>query len=98
VPERDPIAQAKSQAKWIGDILIESTGRRLPVQAVVVFPGWFVEAAAGSQQAVWVMEPKGLPAFLSRQVQQLSADDVKLAAYHLSRFIRAGERERSDRR
>jgi Nuclease-related domain len=98
VPDRDPIAQAKSQAKWIGAILMESTGRRLFVQPVVVFPGWFVEAAPGSQQTVWVLEPKGLPAFLSRQVQQLSAEDVKLAAYHLSRFIRAGERERSAKR
>jgi Nuclease-related domain len=97
VPERDPIAQAKSQARWIGDILMESTGHRLPVQPVVVFPGWFVDAAPGSQQAVWVMEPKGLPAFLSRQTQVLPAEDVKMAVFHLSRFIRSGERERGNR-
>jgi len=62
---------------------------------VVVFPGWYVEPAAGSQREVWVMEPKGLPAFLAVEKAQLEASDVKLAAYHLARFIRSGERERS---
>jgi Nuclease-related domain len=93
-PDRDPIAQAKAQARWLAALLQESTGRRLDVQPVVVFPGWFVEAAPGSHQAVWVLEPKGLPAFLSRQREQLAPEDVKLAAFHLSRFIRSGERER----
>jgi hypothetical protein len=96
-PDRDPIAQAKSQARWISSVLLESTGRKLPVQPVVVFPGWYVDAAPGSQQTVWVMEPKGLPAFLSQQVARPSAEDVKLTVFHLSRFIRSGERERADK-
>jgi hypothetical protein len=96
-PDRDPIAQAKSQARWISSVLLESTGRKLAVQPVVVFPGWYVDAAPGSQQTVWVMEPKGLPAFLSQQVARLSAEDVRLAVFHLSRFVRSGERERTDR-
>lgn len=93
-PDRDPIIQAKAQARWLAELLRESTGRRLGVQPVVVFPGWFVEAAPGSHLSVWVLEPKGLPAFLSREREQLAPEDVKLAAFHLSRFIRSGERER----
>ena len=94
-PDRDPLVQAKAQANWLRGLLFESTGRRMEVQPVVVFPGWFVEAASGAQRAVWVMEPKGLPAFLKNEPLRLPAEDVKLAAYHLARHVRGGERERS---
>lgn len=97
MPNRDPLIQAKAQARWLAALLSESTGRRLAVQPVVVFPGWYVEAAPGSQRDVWVMEPKGLPAFLARQQKCLSPEDIKLAAYHLSRFVRSVERERGVR-
>lgn len=94
-PGRDPLVQAKSQARWLKALLAESTGRQFTVRPVVVFPGWFVEPSPGSQRDVWVMEPKGLPAFLAREEVRLEASDVKLAAYHLGRFIRSAERERS---
>lgn len=94
-PDRDPLVQAKAQANWLRGLLSESTGRRMEVQPVVVFPGWFVEAASGAQRAVWVMEPKGLPAFLKNEPLRLPAEDVKLVAYHLARHVRSVERERS---
>ena len=93
-PDRDPLVQAKAQAHWLRGLLFESTGRRIEVRPVVVFPGWFVEAASGAQRVVWVMEPKGLPAFLSIEPTRLGAEDVKLLAYHLSRHVRSVERER----
>jgi hypothetical protein len=94
VPDRDPLVQAKAQANWLRALLTESTGRRIEVQPVVVFPGWFVEAASGAQRSVWVLEPKGLPAFLDRQARCMAGEDVKLAAYHLARHVRSVERER----
>jgi Nuclease-related domain len=90
-PDRDVLAQASGQARWIHRLLEESTGRSFAVQPVVVFPGWFVKAAAGAQKAVWVMEPKGLPAFLARAPNRMAPEDVKLAAFHLSRYIRVQE-------
>ncbi len=93
-PERDVIAQAQAQAAWLKRTLAESTGRVVPVQPVVVFPGWFVEASPGAQHPVWVMEPKGLPAFLAQEPARLAPEDARLAAYHLSRYIRAFERHR----
>lgn len=92
-PERDVRAQALGQARWLASTLEASTGRSLAVQAVVVFPGWFVEAAPGTQREVWFMEPKGLPAFLARQQILPPPEAMKLAAFHLSRYIRARERE-----
>ncbi len=92
-PERDVRVQALSQGRWLSRLLEESTGRRLAVQPVVVFPGWFVEAAPGTQRDVWFMEPKGLPAFLARQRSQPAPEDMKLAAFHLSRYVRARARQ-----
>jgi hypothetical protein len=89
-PERDPIAQARAQASWLRRVLAESTGRELPVRAVVVFPGWYVERTPGGPRDVWVLEPKALPAFLAKEPEQLQPEDVHLAAFHLSRFVRVG--------
>jgi len=91
-PERDPIIQAKAQANWIRQLLNESTGKRFPVRPVVVFPGWFVKSDRASRKEVWVLEPKALPPFIEREESLVSPEDVRLAAYHLSRFIRQNER------
>jgi hypothetical protein len=96
-PERDPVVQARAQAAWLTSLLAESTGRTLNVFPVVVFPGWFIEQNEGSLRSIWVLEPKALPKFLGRQPQRLKPEDIKLASFHLSRFIRSNERER-DRR
>lgn len=88
-PERDPLQQARAQAHWLTRLIEDSAGRRIPTQPVVVFPGWFVEAAPGAQRAVWVMEPKGLPAFLANEPNRLTPEDVKLCALHLSRYVRS---------
>lgn len=90
-PDRDAVVQAKSQASWLTRLLQESTGRKFAVQPVVVFPGWYVEAGPGAQKSVWVMEPKGLPAFLSKEPVRLQLEDIKLASFHLSRYVRAHE-------
>lgn len=89
-PERDPVAQAQAQARWLGDVLRESTGKRFAVQAVVLYPGWFVKTTAKpGHDAVWVLNPKALPAFLDRQPGRLPDPDVHLAAAHLGRWIRS---------
>ena len=91
-PERDTIRQAQSQSHWIAALLESSSGRKVFAQPVVVFPGWYVDAAPGAHRQVWVMEPKGLPAFLSREPLRLPPEDVKLLSYHLSRYIRVSQK------
>ena len=88
-PDRDPIVQARAQASWIREVLLESTGRRFDIRPVVLFPGWFIEQTEGSKREVWVLNPKALPDFISREPRKLSDEDVRLASFHLSRFIRA---------
>jgi hypothetical protein len=96
-PDRDPIVQAKAQAAWLRTLLAESTGRQFAVRPVILFPGWFVEQRKGTTREVWVLEPKALPDFLGHEATVLNPEDVKLASYHLSRFIRAEELSRARR-
>lgn len=89
IPERDVVTQAKAQASWIQEIIQESTGKQFPVKPVVVFPGWFVETTqTPNKSGLWVLNPKALPSFLQHEPTCLSPEDLKLAAYHLSRHIR----------
>lgn len=85
----DPITQVNAASYWLSELLTESTGRKIPVRGVVVFPGWYINTSdAGRRTKVWVLNPKALPTFIENQPDQLPAEDVHLCAYHLSRFIR----------
>jgi hypothetical protein len=87
-PDRNPIVQVTAAAKWREKKLQESTGKRFFARGVVVFPGWFVEQRGPSGE-VWVLEPKALPAFIKNAPAMISASDVALAAFHLSRYVRS---------
>ncbi|MCP4975523.1 MAG: NERD domain-containing protein [Maribacter sp.] len=85
-----PLVQVKAAANWLKQIIKESTGKDFNVREVVLFPGWFIESTAESRKSdVWVLEPKGLPGFISNSRVRLSGGDLNLVAYHLSRFVRA---------
>jgi hypothetical protein len=91
-PDRDPIAQVHAEVDWLKRTLEESTGKRLPVRGVVVFPGWYVEPMDREQKKdVWVLEPKALPAFIEQEPKTLEISEVALAAYHLGRYVRGSE-------
>jgi Nuclease-related domain len=93
-PDRSPIVQARAQASWLKNELLEVTGMTFEVFPVVLFPGWFVEQSEGSLRSMWVLEPKALPAFLQREPQRLETHQHKMAATQLSRLIRTTELER----
>lgn len=88
-PECDPITQALAQANWLSEFIKESTGHAHSVKPVVVFPGWFVCSGPEAKRSkVWVINPKGLPKFIESSSSELSPEEIKLTAYHLSRYIR----------
>lgn len=94
-PDRNPLIQAKAQAAWLKQLLSASTGKTYAARAVILFPGWYVEQGPGSAREVWVLEPKALPAFLAKESMILKKEDIALASFHLSRFIREEERRRA---
>jgi hypothetical protein len=91
-PDRDPIKQAQAGAGWLSRLLEESTGRRFHVRGVILFPGWWVEPMSRSWRQLadnpWVLSPRALPSFIKNSAVQIAEEDVKLASYHLSRFVR----------
>src|SRR4029078_3409803 len=95
-PDRDPVIQAKAQSRWLREMLLEETGERYQIHPVILFPGWFIEDTPGAQREVWVLNPKSLTGFLNRRPEQLSRSEIKLAASHLSRYVRAAEASRRD--
>jgi hypothetical protein len=90
-PDRNPVVQAKAQASWLRELLTESTGREFEIKSVIVYPGWFVNNTGPKNRAIWVLNPKALPTFLDREPAQLSQENVQLACFHLSRFLRSAE-------
>lgn len=95
-PDRDPLIQARAQASWLAELVKESTGRTVAVRPVILFPGWFVEPMEGGSRDVWVLNPKALPEFLRHEPERLGREDVKLVAFHLSRFIRQSQHSRDE--
>lgn len=58
------------------------------MRPVVVFPRWFLEPNPKGSH-VWVQNPRVLPEFVRHERVCLIEPDLYLAAFHLSRFVRA---------
>lgn len=84
----DIIVQVTAATSYIKKILKDSTGKDFDPFPVVLFPGWFVDGEGNKKGKLWVLEPKAFRKFIDVQAVKLSADDVSLASYHLSRHIR----------
>lgn len=93
-PDRDPVTQASAEANWLRRLLQESTGRDFPVRGAVVYPRWWVEQVNKDRpRKVWVLEPKALPKYIENAPKAMAAEDVALASYHLSRYVRGENKE-----
>ena len=55
--ETKMLDQARSQTRWLSDYLHRKTGERVPVEAVLALPGWFVTCSVRSPD-VHVINPK----------------------------------------
>ena len=84
VPTRDPIKQVRALSRWLRDLLLESTGRRFPIQCVVVFPGWYTHMRTENKSDVWVLNPKMLPAFIERGSILFTPEDVALVSSRIT--------------
>lgn len=87
VPPRDPIAQAKAQRDWLQKLIKDTCGRKVNVQPVVVYPGWYVHSTCSNPE-VWVINPKGLQFFLDSVGVVLSTQNIDDIAFHLSKHLR----------
>lgn len=86
--DRNPVIQAKAQAGWIKSFLREHQFPT-PVWPVVVFPGWYIERFDMRGAGLWMLEPKALGAFIEREPQRLSREQVQAIASAISSHVRA---------
>jgi hypothetical protein len=86
-PEGDAIAKAKRHAKWLRGLLTEGTNREFTVHPVILYADGSVEWRGPKSHSVWVLEPKWLTSFLDHEPVRLSSDDIRLASFHLGRFL-----------
>lgn len=70
--DRFGIDQAQRNATWLSDKLTSLNGTAIPVTPVLVLPGWWIDAKG--KGSVTVLNPKGLPKFLTPR-QPLLSDD-----------------------
>jgi len=93
-PGRDPLAQAIAAADWIRTTLKTMTARNYPVRPVVVLPGWYVRLAKDHDRSgVWVLNPKMLAAFVTKDPPRVSEDDLRLAVFCLARYVKSTPEE-----
>jgi hypothetical protein len=86
----DPITQVSASEKWLRTVLKETTGKDFKIRPVIVFPGWFVEMKdEGKKSDIWVLNPKALPKFVENEKDLITKEDMMLASYHISRYIRS---------
>lgn len=86
--DRNPLVQAKAQARWLGNFLRENQFEPF-VWPVVVFPGWFVASFDNQAEGIWVLETKALAKFLENEPVRHSLDEVKAMAAALRSYVRA---------
>ena len=87
-PERNPVSQVQANAKWLAQMLRDSTGKEFPIRPVVLFPGWFVEPIPKGS-SVWILNPNALPSFIQHEPIRIKESDLHMAAFHLARYIKA---------
>lgn len=87
-----PITQVNAASNWLKNILLETTGKDFSIKPVILFPGWYVESTEqGKKSCVWVLNPKALPSYIENQPDIISQEDMMLASFHISRYIRTKE-------
>lgn len=91
-PDRDPLAQAQSAAKWLSRFLQEATGESFHVRATVLFPGRFIDrmspAWRRSPEQPWVLEPKALRSFIEHEPLSIEESKLRGAVSNLARYVR----------
>lgn len=76
--DRHGIDQAQNNANWLASKLTELNGTPIPVSPILVLPGWWVDAKG--KGAVTVLNPKGLPSYLTGRSSVFS--DKQFRALH----------------
>jgi hypothetical protein len=87
VSETKTIEQALLNASTISKWIAASAAESVPAQAIVAVPGWFT-ATDTTFPAVWVLNPRGIKAFIEKCPPTLSPDQIQRIAFQLEQHCR----------
>jgi Nuclease-related domain len=77
-PDTKAVDQAQRQADWLESKLSAMVDRKPLVRPVLVYPGWFIEAANGAHRNILVLNDNALVTWIRKSPPVLSPDDVAL--------------------
>lgn len=84
-----PLVQVAASSNWLRQLIKETTGKSFAIKPVIVFPGWYIEPTSDAKATdIWVLNPKGLPTFIVNSKDKMTAEDINLVSFHLSRYVR----------
>jgi Nuclease-related domain len=79
---------ARTRARQLQRLVKEHSGLDLPVQAVLIFPGWSVDSIEAQNHAdVWVITSKALPMWIRNVPERVAMQDVRRAASQLAAYL-----------
>jgi len=82
------VDQAEAQARWLRELLSNETGKPVAVQAVLTFPGWWVDVDGKPWELrTWVVNPKALLKMVPHS-EVLSDEQVRDMVYRLTKYVR----------
>ena len=88
-PDSGPIIQCRAAVEEIRSLLQQSTSKTFPVRGIVVFLDWFIKRTSSARGAsIWVLNPKELEGWISRELPVLSTDEVAMATLHLKQYVK----------
>jgi hypothetical protein len=86
--------QAQAAASRLEQILLEYTGKKVPVRSVVLFPGWYVNNQPKGVKT-WVMNEKNLVGFIKHEDKKLELEEIHVLAAGLGRYVRDQQKQHS---
>lgn len=90
--ETAPLEQAVRQARWLKDWLTSAVGDAVPVQAVLVLPGWYVNRTSGN--GIPVLNEKQLASYIPKlgSSDKLDSSMIQRITHQLDQRCRNLER------
>ena len=85
--EPNPIEQARANAKWLNNLIRETTAESFFVIPLVVFPGWWVECIVKEPQTI-VLNPEQVKGLLKTFPTRLKESEIALIASRLELVAR----------
>lgn len=85
-PDRNPLVQARAQARWLRKLIIEATATTPIIRPVVIYPGWYVDRQSWEYE-VWVLNDQAFPKFLRNERKVLTQSEIAAICFAIKRYV-----------